>query len=590
MQQRQHSRGTPFSFDRGTGRIRALFFLCAIAALFVWIRLFFLMIIQHDWYARLASSFQDVATTLVPKRGRVFIQDSRSKEEYPLAMNRDYFLLYADTRQIPDDATAEDVAEKLSAALAYSDEKKLSLFLQLNKRNDPYEPITQKLDEEAIQKIQSLSLPGIAFVRKPYRYYPEGELASSVIGFLGKDEAGSDIGRYGIEGYWNKELSGSGGFFEGARSAGGRWIPLAGRLFQPPSDGADLLLTIDRTIQFEACRRLQKGLEEYGASSAALIIMDPASGKIRAMCSLPTFDPNMYQEAADASFYNNTAIFTPYEPGSIFKPVTMSIALHEGLVSPSTVFTDTGSRDAGCKKQIQNAGQKAYGSQTMAGVLENSINTGMVFVADKLGKRRFREYAEKFGFGVTQGIMLDTESAGTIDSLSEGSKDGLDCYSATASFGQGITVTPLQMAAAISAIANGGVMMEPSIVEEIRRSDGNIESRAPKEIRRVISARAASLLSGMMVGVVDHGHAKQAGVQGYYVAGKTGTAQIPGPGGYTDETIHSFVGFAPVDDPKFIMIVKYEKPRRAYAESTAAPVFGDIAKFLLSYYQVPPSR
>ena len=410
------------------------------------------------------------------------------------------------------------------------------------------------------------------------------------MGFVGKDEQGNDIGRYGVEGYWNSEIAGSGGFLEGVRSAKGRWIPLAGRLFKPATDGSDMKLTIDRTIQFKACEYLRQYKEEYGAQSATLIIMEPQTGAIRAMCNAPDFDPNQYGTVETADIYNNAAIFTAYEPGSIFKPVGMAGAINDAIVKPESVFHDSGSVVDLCITPITNAQNKTYGDQTMTGVLENSINTGMVYVVRQLGKERFVKYVQDFGFGLKTGIELDTEVGGTIDTLSIKKGNDVDCYAATASFGQGITVTPLQITSAYAAIANGGKLMKPYIVEELRYPDGTVKRTKPEEVRQVVSKRASALVSSMLVSVVEKGFDRGGKVEGYYLAGKTGTAQIAGPGGYTDETNHSFVGFGPVDNPKFVVFIKFEKPRRAFASLTTAPVFARISKFMLDYYQIPPSH
>lgn len=568
-----------------------------IAQIFVFIlggiiifRLFFLMILEHSFYQRLAEGSHEAYSQLFPKRGRILIQDSRTSEEYPVALNRDYFLVYADTRAIKDDKTAEEVLKKLTEVFSYDEEKQKQVLGMLNKRTDPYEPIEQKIDEDTQKRLMGMNLPGIATVRRSYRYYPEKKLASHVVGFLGRDKDGKDIGRYGVEGYWNEVLTGSSGFLEGIKSATGKLLTFANIDKSPAKDGADILLTIDRTVQYRACERLYQGMLEYGAASASLIIMDPQTGAIRAMCSFPDFDPNEYGKVDSVEMYNNSSIFTPYEPGSIFKPITMAAAINEGKVGPQSPFHDSGSRDGLCTKPIRNAEDKVYNDTDMTGVLENSINTGMIYVAELLGTNKFRDYVEKFGFGIKEGIELDTEASGVIDSLSKNKKDKIDCYTATGSFGQGLTVTPLQMVTAYSAIANGGKLMKPYIVQEVRQSDGSTEKIKPKVLRQILDPRTSKLLGGMLVNVVEKGHAKQARQEHYYLAGKTGTAQIPGPGGYSADTIHSFVGFAPADDPKLVMIVKYEKPQRKYAESTAVPVFGDIMKFLLQYYQIPPAR
>ncbi len=572
------------------GRIRAAAGILIVLSGMVIVRLFILMILNHGFYTQIAAGSQELYEQLYPKRGSIFIQDTRSGEEFPLAINRDLFVVYADTRKIDGDETAEGIAEKIAATLQYDDEKKLKVYTQLMKKDDPYEPIEQNVTEETMQALKVQSLPGIGFVRRPYRFYPEGRLGAHVIGFVGKDQDGNDIGRYGVEGYWNSDLAGKAGFFEGSKSAQGGWIPLAGRVFEPAYDGADLVLTIDRTLEFYACDKLKQKAEEFGATSAALILMDPQTGAILANCSVPDFDPNTYNKVDTVDVYNNTAIFTQYEPGSVFKPLTMAAAINENLVGPQTGFYDKGYADGICAKPIRNALDKVYQAQTMTGVLENSVNTGMVHVVQQLGKERFRQYVEKFGFGVKEGIELETETSGTIDSLSLNKGDVVDCYAATGSFGQGLTATPLQMVTSFAALANGGKLMRPYVVSEVRYPDGKVTRTKSKVINEVISPRASALISGMLVSVVDNGHAKSAGVKGYYIAGKTGTAQIAGPGGYTDETNHTFVGFGPVDNPKFVGVIKFEKPRRAFADSTAAPLFGDIAKFTLKYYGIPPTR
>ena len=576
--------------ESGDPRLRFVLGFFSVLSVIIIGKLIILMIFQHSFYVALASGSREVYRNLFPVRGQVYVQDSRTGEEYPLAMNRDYFIVYADTRVIKTDEESEIVAGKLAEVFNYDDEKKLEVYLRLNKRDDPYEPIENKVDESVVDKLKEFDLLGIAFSRRPLRFYPEENLASHIVGFLGKDSEGNNIGHYGVEGYWQKELAGKGGFFEGAKSVGGGRIPLAGWNFEAAEDGVDMLLTIDRTLQFKACKRLSEAREGYGATSASLVIMEPVTGKIRAICGSPDFDPNQYNKVDAVGIYNNDSIFTPYEPGSVFKPIAMGGALNENLITPDTYFYDSGKVDGGCTKLIENAGGRIYEDQTMTGVLENSINTGMVQVVNILGKKKFKEYVEDFGFGIKTGIQLDSEASGTIDSLSQNKGDKIDCYTATASFGQGLTVTPLQMVSAFGAIANGGKLMKPYIVEELRHSDGKIERFYPEEIRKVLDSRSAMLLSGMLVNVIDRGQASAAKVDGYYIAGKTGTAQISGLGGYTEETNHSFVGFGPVDDPKFVMIVKFEKPRRKYSSATAAPVFGDIAKFILEYYQVPPGR
>lgn len=574
-------------------RIQVLFIVLCGLFLLVTMRLFSLMILNGDFYKKLAAGAQEFYSELLPKRGQIYTQDSRTGEKFPLALNKESYLLFADTRQIKTDEDAKKILDALTGIFHYDGVRTSTIWVSLNKRTDPYEPIEKKVEQDQMEQIKAMKLPGIAFVKIPTRFYPEGNLAASVIGFVSNDDRNRQVGKYGIESYFQKELSGKEGELTGTTAHGGGWIPFDTRLFQSSAaeDGADLTLTIDRTIEFYTCDRLRQGMYEYGATSASLVVMDPYTGAVRAMCSYPDFDPNKYGEVSDIRSYNNSTIFTPYEPGSIFKAIGMAAALNEGLVEPHSPFHDPGVRADLCKTPIRNAESKSYNDTDMTGILEDSINTGMIYIAERLGTSRFEDYVEKFGFGVKSGIELDTETPGNIESLAKNKKSNkIDCYTATGSFGQGLTVTPLQMAAAYSVIANGGLLMSPYIVDEITQADGKVVKTQAKEVRRVLSERAASLLSGMLVNVVENGHAKGAKSKEYYIAGKTGTAQIPGPGGYTADTIHSFVGFAPVDHPKFVMIVKYEKPERKYAESTAVPVFSDISDFLLQYYEVMPGR
>lgn len=571
-------------------RLTIAFFtiLCITAAIAV--KLFILMILEHDFYTALAAGSHEISAQLSPDRGEVYIQDSNTGEEYPIAMNKDVYTVFVDTRAITSDDEAEHVAQSLANVFGYDDDKKFAVYLKINKRTDPYEPIEKKVEEAVVEELRALELAGLGFIRQPKRFYPEGVLASQVIGFLGKDEEGKDVGRYGIEGYWNGDLAGKGGLIEGVRSGAGSWIPTAGRSFTPAEDGVNLLLTIDRAVQYKACQLLEEAMNLYEAQGASVLIMDPHTGAIRAMCSLPDFDPNRYGQVEDSSIYYNKAVFEAYEPGSIFKPIVMAAAINDSLVTPDTPFFDTGINEEACDSPIRNADRKSYDDQTMTGVLEKSLNTGMVHVAEELGKKRLTEYIERFGFGVKTGVPLDTEVGGNISSLTRNKGDKLDCYGATASFGQGLTVTPLQMVSAFGAIANGGTLLTPYIIEEVRHDSGKVERTNTQVVRNVMDSRSAALVSAMLVKVVDTGFGGGARVPGHYVAGKTGTAQIPGKGGYTDDTNHSFVGFAPIDDPRFVMLVKLEKPTIDFSSKTAAPTFGKIAKFLLEYYHVPPQR
>ena len=408
-------------------------------------------------------------------------------------------------------------------------------------------------------------------------------------GFVGSDDNGEKVGRYGIEGHWEDELAGQQGFLQSERNPIGRLITAGGNDFSPAVDGADILLTIDRNIQFAACTKLREAVKKYNAVGGAVVVIEPSTGRLLAICGNPDFDPNVFSQVSDMSSFNNPATYYAYEPGSVFKPFTVAAAIDAGKVTPKTVYEDKGKVEIG-EHTINNSDGKAYGIQTMTQVLEKSLNTGAIFAVRELGADRFREYMEAFGFGQPAGVALEAESNGDISSLS---KRG-DIWSATASYGQGITATPIQIAAAFAVLANGGKLMKPYVVEEVKYHDGTGQRTEPQSIRQVISKRAADLVSGMLVQVIEEGHGSLAAVPGYWVAGKTGTAQVSmkNQQGYAeDEVISTFIGFAPVDNPAFVMLIKIDRPEgAAYASSTAAPLFGEMASFLLQYLQIPPDR
>ena len=307
-----------------------------------------------------------------------------------------------------------------------------------------------------------------------------------------------------------------------------------------------------------------------------------------ALCSSPDFDPSNYGKVPDLSVLNNPVTLDAYEPGSVFKAFTMAAGLDANKINPKSTYLDKGVEEIDNFK-IKDSDGVAHGVQDMTTVLDESLNLGTIFVQRQLGKDAFRQYVQAFGFGAKTGIGLTPESKGDVSSLA---KKG-DIWAATGSFGQGITTTAIQLAAAYASLANGGRLLRPYIVDEIIHPDGTREKTKPTVVSQPITARSSRLITGMLVSVVENGHGKKAGVPGYYVAGKTGTAQVASSkGGYQkDVTIGSFAGYAPASDPKFVMVVRINHPRDVqWAESSAAPLFGQMAKFLLSYFQVPPER
>jgi cell division protein FtsI (penicillin-binding protein 3) len=562
----------------------AMVIACALVAL----KLFSVQVLEHGFYSALASGQHEIFQELIPKRGSVFVHDEKDETLVPIATNQQLAFVFADPRLIErPDKTAEAVAEVFD----YNDEQLNALKTRLDRPEDPYEPIEKEVDDKTLEKLMSKDLDGILYVRESARIYPDPALGGHLIGFLGSDTNGVKKGRYGIEGFFDGALAGTQGSIRGQRDVAGRLVSLTDRSVEPAIDGADIVLTIDRTIQYMACSMLKQAVTQHGADGGSVVVVEPSTGRVLAMCGAPDFDSNTYGSVDSITQFNNPAIFEAYEPGSIFKPFTMAGAVDSGSVTPTTTFEDVGSAKVdGWPKPIGNAQGKVYGTVNMTQVLEDSINTGMIFSMRQMGQQTFVEYVKRFGFGTLTGIELETELPGNISSLDQSS----EIYAATATFGQGITATPIQLVMAYAAIANGGVLKRPQIVDEIRYSEGTVEKRAGQDVTQVIDQKTARTLGAMLVSVIEHGHGKRAGVPGYYIAGKTGTAQVArtdGIGYDEDNTIGSFAGFGPVEDPRFAMVVRIDNPRDVvWAESTAAPLFGKIAEFLLEYFEVEPVR
>lgn len=541
-------------------------------------RLFYLQVVRHGMYEAQARGQSIASLTDPPQRGEVYIRDAGSSDALlPLITNRQRQLIYAIPAEVKDPL---GTSEKLSDPLNID---KAVLLEKLSKPGDTYEALLRGTEANLAKKVVALKLPGIVVQPEEQRYYPFADVASQLTGFVGY-KGDARVGQYGLEGYFDGELSG----ISGTSVAND---PLVGNVsaaqqVSETRDGDSLVLTIDRTVQTTACIKLQEAVLKHGADGGTVIIVQPATGNIIALCGFPSFDANSYAQADSPSRYINQAVSQQYEPGSVMKAMTLSAGVNEGLITPETTYEDTGSVQIG-KYTIRNSDNKTYGTQSMSDVLEQSINTGAMFVEDKLGQATFRQYLKNFGFGEKTGVTLQGEAKGDLSSLN---KKG-DIYAATASFGQGVSVTPIQMVMAYAALANGGVLMQPRIVDSTIRPSGYKQTTTPQSVRQVVSAETARTMMAMLVNVVRKGHGKRAAVDGYYIGGKTGTAQVPyhDRSGY-DPSKHNgtFVGFGPMSNPQFVMLVLLNTPRDVeFAESSAAPLFGDIADFLVHYYQIP---
>jgi len=559
----------------------AITLVIALTALVV--RLFQLQVLEYSAYKLLASDQHEFQAQLVPKRGTIFLRDRLDGSLHPVAKDRDTRQVYSVRREIKD-ATSTAIA--IAPLLDIPAEQ---VLFQMLYATSSYQVLSKDVPMEKAEQIRNERYPGIGTSKGPTRFYPEQGLGGQVFGFVGTDDSNKRVGRYGLEASYDTELAGTYGSLLIEKDAAGRRMSIGTTELQHAKDGTDLILTLDRSMQYEACRQARNAVIEFQADTVSIVVMDPETGAIWAMCSAPDFDPANYGKIDSISVLNNPPTFNQFEPGSIFKPLTMAAGIEEGKISPNTTYNDPGEERID-DFTVRNSDKLAHGIQTMTEVLQKSLNTGTIFVQRLLGKETFRSYVHAFGFGEKTGIGINPEAEGDIRPLDR--KGAI--FAATASYGQGISVNQVQMITAFGALANGGKLMQPFLVKELVRPDGSRTVTEPRVVREVISRRTARLVGGMMVTVVEAGHGKKAAVPGYYVAGKTGTAQIPNPNGagyLADATMGSFVGFAPSDNPRFVMLVTVEKPRTVtYAEASAAPVFGEMAKFILSTLQVPPER
>jgi len=554
-------------------------------------RLFERVIIDSGNYRTAADKQYYTKIDQPAKRGDIYIKDNDSTDLidqskaglFPVASDLELYELNVIPKNIKE---KEESAKKIAEIIG---EKQEDIFTKINNSKPYLPPLKKRLSKETADKIASLKLKGVFLTGQYSRFYPEKEFLSQVLGFVDFD----GNGKYGIEGFYDGLLKGEGGTVTGVKDNLGRVIKI--KQSEPGKSGADIVLTIDRSIQYMAEKKLKEGIDRYGAEGGSIIIMDPSTGGILAMSSLPNFDPNKFNEVNkdNQSVFINPATGQNWEPGSIFKPLVVAGAIQNNLVQPDSKpspeeggFSNSITVDG---YEIHNAMDKPYGFETVTQILENSDNIGMVWIANKLGNEPLSKFIQSLGFGLKSGIDIAGESPGQV----RPARTWKDVNRATISFGQGISVTPIQIIQAYGVIANKGKLVKPHLLDRVVLPSGEDEKFKNQELVEIVSPETAKKVADMMVSVVVNGHGKPAQVDGYRVAGKTGTAQVPKQeGGYEENTfIGSFAGFAPADDPKFVMLVKLNKPKHVqWAESSAAPIFGEIADWLLNDYLKVPKQ
>ncbi|MGB9707311.1 MAG: peptidoglycan D,D-transpeptidase FtsI family protein [Microgenomates group bacterium] len=505
-----------------------------------------------------------------PERGKIYDQNKK-----PLVLNQNSYFLYLEKPKIEN---KDQLVLKLSQILNV-DPSSIEAKIEKGKY---WIPMTL-VDEIKKNQIVENKLKGVGFEYRLKRYYPEASLSAHILGFLGKNEKGEDVGYFGLEGYYNKELAGLPGFLKSEKDLLGRPIMIGLQEKIESESGSSLILNIDKSVQEIAKKRLLLGVERYQAKGGCVIIAKPQTMAILALVCLPDFDPERYY-FFNEEFFKNPAISNLFEPGSIFKPLIMAAAIEEKKISPDDFYNETGPITIG-NYQIRTWNNKYEGKITMTRILEKSSNVGMVYVGEKLGKKNLLKYLKKFGFGQLTGIDLQGEVAGVIKS----EKELYPIDYATITFGQGIAVTSIQMINAFNTLINDGNLMRPFVVRKIV-SDKEEKIIEPTKVRQVISQKTSLIMKKMLQSSIENAEVKWAKPKGYSFGGKTGTAQIPIQGRYDpSKTNASFIGFFPVEKPQFIVLVTLKEPTTSFwGSETAGPIFFEVAKDLIVYYGITP--
>jgi cell division protein FtsI/penicillin-binding protein 2 len=519
--------------------------------------LYQLQLMNGPVYVARAAAQYAASEVLAAERGTIYFAD-RNGNRLPAVSNKDFPLIFAVPKVLAEPAAA---AQALASIL---NQPAADLLKRLSRASSTYELLARKATALVAQQVDDLGMKGIYVTDVPERFYPFGTTASHLLGFVGPDSTGNgESGHYGVEEFYDRSLKGLSGEVKDTKIIA-------------PQAGKNLTLTIDPNIQTEAERILGNLIEGHHAPGGSVIVEEPKTGKLLAMASMPGFDPNNYA-AADLKDFLNPVTQQIYEPGSVFKVFTMAAGIDAGKLSSSTTFYDSGSVTLN-GYTIKNWDLKTHGRVTMTNVMELSINTGAVFAEGRIGDPTFKKYLTQFGIGERTGVDLPGELKGDLRNLGPHARQ---VAYATASYGQGVAVTSLQLINMISSIANGGTLMRPYVNVDLE----------PKAIRTVIKPETAREVTGMMVSAVDT--AGIAKISGYTIAGKTGTALVPDfkNGGYTDNVIDTYVGFGPTADPRFVVLIKLNEPVGApHAAETVVPAFRDLAQFILNYYNVSPDR
>lgn len=565
-------------------RARALSVIFISIAVLLVVRLYFVQIVHGEGYRREAMGQYMEQSAEKEERGNIYFT-TKDGDLVAAAVTQTGWRIAIQPASLTDPAAAYDAMN----AIVPIDRARFDASAA--KTDDPYEEVAFRLSDDQAQAIRALKIPGVLLVQDRWRAYPGGTLAAHVLGFVGF-RGNERVGMYGLERSWQDTLS---------HPAAGLYVNPFAEIFtnlsaavasDPSTQEGSIITSIEPNVQQKLEDTLDDVMETYTPRTAAGIVMDPRTGEIIAMAARPTFDPNEYNQVTDASVFSNPLVEGRYELGSIVKALTMAAGIDAGAVTPKTTYDDTGCITRSGKK-VCNFDFKGRGVVPMQEVLNQSLNTGVTFVADRMGHDAFALYMRSFGFSWKTGVDLPNEVSNDIAALADG--DGPDVDYAAASFGQGIAVTPIAMTRALSALANGGTLPNPRVVKAVRLESGMIRAVTATSAPRVLKPETSETISTMLGTVFDdallHGELKQ---EHYTIAAKTGTAQIAMPGGggyYPDRYLHSFFGYFPAHEPRFIVFLFAVEPHgAAFASATLARPFSDVSQFLINYYDIAPDR
>jgi cell division protein FtsI/penicillin-binding protein 2 len=492
--------------------------------------------------------------------------------------------VFAILERVADD---QEFARALAGPLAMAPAEIVALLREGREKRQAWVQLKRHLSPAASDQVRALGLEAVVLDPEPRRVYPNGDFASQLLGFANWDLAGA----YGVEGAYDAEIGGQPGHLVAERDVHGNVITVGGSRFDPPVNGYDAVLTINSAIQRSAEQQLEAVIKAQRAAGGTAIVMDVKTGAILALANRPSFDPNRFEQF-DLDVFSDPAISALYEPGSTFKVLTMAIGLETGAVNTNTLFYDKPGYLVIDNKTIRNANDAVYGKETMSEILQHSSNLGAAFIAGRVGSETFYAKLREFGLGEVTGVDLQGEEEGLV--LWDSAPDWRPINLTTNAFGQGITVTPLQMLTAVSAVVNGGRLMRPYVVQELRQDGRVVRRNEPQVVRQVISPQVSRAVVDMMTDVVDNVSYPYVGVPGYAVGSKSGTAQIPAAGGGyepDDQTIGSLIGIGPSENPRFAVMVKIDRPKQdPLGGHIAGPPVRNILLDLFTLYGIPPTR